>query len=90
MTRFLAAIVSVLAVLLLPAWALADGFIIVEHPHHVPGHFPFAPMEVSYHHVDVAIDDAVAVTSVDQEFYNPSAARTVTVAAVRPSGVLKS
>ena len=37
-----------------------------------PGHFPFAPLEVSSHHVDVKIDGQVAVTSIDQEFYNPN------------------
>ena len=61
---------------MLPARLLADGFIIVEHPHHVPGHFSFAPMEVRYHRVSVQIDDRVAVTSVDQEFYNPGSQRT--------------
>src|SRR4051794_21563526 len=63
-------------VLALPALVRADGFIIVEHPHHVPGHFPFAPMEVRYHRVGVTIDDRVAVTSVDEEFYNPGGERT--------------
>jgi Ca-activated chloride channel homolog len=50
-----------------------DGFIVVERPFLVPpGHFPFAPLEVSSHHVDVKIDGQVAVTSIDQEFYNPN------------------
>ncbi|HKR53774.1 MAG TPA: VIT domain-containing protein [Chthoniobacterales bacterium] len=56
-----------------------DGFIVVERPIIVerpflipPGHFPFAPLEVSSHHVDVKIDGQVAVTSIDQEFYNPN------------------
>jgi Ca-activated chloride channel family protein len=35
----------------------------------------FAPLEVSSVKVDTRIDDQVAVTSVDQEFYNPNAAR---------------
>src|SRR5712671_1899189 len=40
--------------------ARGDGFIIFERPVPVPiGHFPFAPLEV-------------AVTSIDQEFYNPN------------------
>src|SRR3712207_1880608 len=65
-----------LACLLSPGLARADGLIVIENPpHRVPGHFPFAPMEVVYHHVDVKIDDQVAVTSVDQEFRNPSGAR---------------
>ena len=55
---------------------LADGLIIIDRPpHHVPGHFPFAPMEVTYHRVNVSIDDQVATTSVDQEFRNTSGAR---------------
>lgn len=54
----------------------ADGFIIVERPIFVPpGHYPFAPLEVSSHHVEVKIDGQVAVTSIDQEFYNPNDAR---------------
>src|SRR5919204_5270612 len=53
--------------------ARGDGFIIVEHPVEVPpGHFPFAPLEVSSHHVEVKIDGQVAITSVEQEFYNPN------------------
>ncbi len=67
---------------LLPA--LADGFIIIHDPLPVPPIYPpirppmppphrtyvFAPLEVSYHHVNVRIKEQVAVTSVDQEFYN--------------------
>src|SRR5437588_11895548 len=50
-----------------------DGFIVVERPFLVrPGHFPFAPLEVTSHHVEVKIDGQVAVTSIDQEFYNPN------------------
>src|SRR5437660_1496592 len=53
--------------------ARGDGFIVVERPFLVrPGHFPFAPLEVTSHHVDVKIDGQVAVTSIDQEFYNPN------------------
>src|SRR5438094_9439223 len=53
--------------------ARGDGFIVVERPFLIPpGHFPFAPLEVSSHHVDVKIDGQVAVTSIDQEFYNPN------------------
>src|SRR5437667_5117297 len=48
-----------------------DGFIIIEQPFLVrPGHFPFAPLEVTSHHVEVKIDGQVAITSIDQEFYN--------------------
>lgn len=56
--------------------ALADGLIIIHDPPHiVPGHFAFAPLEVSYHRVNVKIDDQVATTAIDQEFYNPNNAR---------------
>src|SRR5499427_795451 len=50
-----------------------DGFIIVERPIYVPPtHFPFAPLEVTNHQVNVKIDGQVAITSIDQEFYNPN------------------
>src|SRR5215831_5800720 len=50
-----------------------DGFIIVERPIYVPPiHFPFAPLEVTSHQVNVKIDGQVAITSIDQEFYNPN------------------
>lgn len=56
--------------------ARGDGFIIIERPIFVPpGHYPFAPLEVSSHHVDVKIDGQVAITSIDQEFYNPNDSR---------------
>jgi Ca-activated chloride channel family protein len=43
-------------------------------PHPVRPHV-FAPLEVSYVKVNTRIADQVAVTAVDQEFYNPNAAR---------------
>src|ERR1051325_7369750 len=50
-----------------------DGFIVIEHPIYVPPtHFPFAPLEVTSHQVNVKIDGQVAITSIDQEFYNPN------------------
>jgi Ca-activated chloride channel homolog len=53
--------------------ARGDGFIVVERPFLVrPGHFSFAPLEVASHHVEVKIDGQVALTSIDQEFYNPN------------------
>src|SRR3954471_6023525 len=56
--------------------AMADGLIVVSRPPVViPGHFTFAPLEVTYHKVECTIDDRVAVTSVDQEFYNSNNAR---------------
>ena len=55
----------------------ADGLIVIRDPgvEVVRGHFSFAPLEVTYHHVNCEIHDQVATTSVDQEFYNPNGAR---------------
>lgn len=57
--------------------AYADGLIVI--PHHPPGfviprHVPyvFAPLDIKYHHVTVKITDQVAVTEVDQSFFNPN------------------
>src|SRR5437879_6215348 len=67
---------AVLLLALLPMFARADGFIVISQPSTPvpvpPGHFSFAPLEVSFHHVSVTITDQVAVTSVDQEFINPN------------------
>src|SRR2546429_7565349 len=53
--------------------ARGDGFIVVERPFLVrPGHFAFTPLEVTSHHVEGKIDSQLAVTSIDQEFYNPN------------------
>src|SRR6476469_9069302 len=50
-----------------------DGFIVVERPIYVPPRqFPFAPLEVTSHQVNVKIDGQVAITSIDQEFFNPN------------------
>ena len=38
-----------------------------------PRRYAFAPLQVTYHHVTARIEDQVAVTSVDQEFFNPNA-----------------
>lgn len=40
-----------------------------------PRQYVFAPMEVNYVKVNARINDQIAVTSVDQEFYNPNASR---------------
>ena len=68
----------------------ADGFIIVDPSHrHPPGPrqpvwpgpmpppraYSFAPLEVTYHHVNVKIDGQIATTFVDEEFYNPNPER---------------
>ncbi|HUP63070.1 MAG TPA: VIT domain-containing protein [Thermoanaerobaculia bacterium] len=65
-------LVLVLLMLIAPA-ALADGMIVLPRPH-PPVPTPF-PLSVRYHRVEVTIKDAVARTSVDQEFYNPTNAR---------------
>jgi Ca-activated chloride channel family protein len=66
-------LVCALVLLGLPSAARADGLIIInDPPMRVPGHFAFAPLEVTYHNVTVSIDDRIATTAVDQEFYNPN------------------
>jgi Ca-activated chloride channel family protein len=42
---------------------------------YVPVYRAYAPLEVTYHHVNVKIDGQIATTSVDQEFYNPNSQR---------------
>ena len=55
------------------AGAFADGFIVIQQTVQVPaGHYPFAPLEVTRHHVDVKISGQIATTTVDEEFYNQS------------------
>lgn len=73
--------------LLLALWGItrlahADGFIIITEEHwHPRPPMPgppvhvFAPLEVTYHHVNVKIDGQIATTSVDEEFYNPNSQR---------------
>jgi Ca-activated chloride channel family protein len=66
----------------------ADGFIVVDSAHWIPGPppqrhppgwiprppqpRPYAPLEVAFHHLDVKINGQIATTSVDQEFFNPN------------------
>jgi Ca-activated chloride channel homolog len=55
----------------------ADGVIIPEPPicdpgPCFPGPIPISQLEIRYHHVDVTIENQVAVTHVDQVFYNPN------------------
>jgi Ca-activated chloride channel family protein len=75
MARLKHILLPALLILLLAGPALADGFIIIPRPPHPrpprPHFHPF-PLEVKYHHVDVSIDDRIAVTSIDQEFFNPT------------------
>src|SRR5712672_278870 len=44
-------------------------------PSQEPRPYIFAPMEVSYVKVNTRINDQIATTSVDQEFYNPNPSR---------------
>jgi Ca-activated chloride channel family protein len=57
--------------------AQADGFIVVNPIRPAPSWQPyaFAPLEITYHHVNVKIDGQIATTTVDQEFYNPNPQR---------------
>ncbi len=56
--------------------ARADGLIVIFHPNPPPSwRYPFAPLAIKYHHVTVRITDQVAITEVDQVFYNPSPLR---------------
>lgn len=70
---------TLFAIAAMPVSVRADGFIIVMEPGSaptpVPGHFQFAPLSVTYHRVTVDINDMVATTTVDQEFYNPNPQR---------------
>jgi Ca-activated chloride channel family protein len=78
------AFVCLVAMLVAAQGARADGLIVIQQPAVVrppapapvpPPRFAFAPLEVTYHRVNVEIHDQVATTSVDQEFYNPNNAR---------------
>jgi Ca-activated chloride channel family protein len=78
------AFVCLLALLSVADVVRADGLIVIQQPAVVPPpgpvptprpRFAFAPLEVTYHRVNVQIHDQVATTSVDQEFYNPNNAR---------------
>src|SRR4030043_712238 len=63
--------------LLFPTSAFADGIIIPDPPICDPGPCPpvIIPMDqlvIRHHHVAVTIEDQLAVTHVDQVFYNPN------------------
>ncbi len=61
------------SLLALPAALGADGLIVISDPPLQPaGHFRFAPLQVRYHQVEVAIQELAATTTVDQEFFNPN------------------
>jgi Ca-activated chloride channel family protein len=84
-TKFWIFFIMVTMALLMPQTALADGIIIPKPPPcdpcpppPCPGPYPCpipSPMMqlvIRYHRVDVSIKDQVAVTQVDQFFYNPN------------------
>ncbi len=77
--------IFVFALLLIPLPARADGIIIPLPPRCDPCPPPPCPLDmpcpvppplsqlaIRYHHVTVTIEDQVAVTHVDQVFYNPN------------------
>lgn len=53
------------------ASVLADGMIIIEPPINRP-EVRITPMAVKYHKVDIAIENQVATTTVDEVFHNPN------------------
>ncbi|MCJ7533546.1 MAG: VIT and VWA domain-containing protein, partial [Anaerolineales bacterium] len=70
---FFLTITLFLLTLLFPSPARADGIIIIDPPIGPPIEpFPLAQLVIRYHHVTVTIEDQVAVTHVDQVFYNPN------------------
>ncbi|MCX6555034.1 MAG: VIT domain-containing protein [Candidatus Aminicenantes bacterium] len=72
-TSWLSALLA--AVLVFAAAGLrADGFIVIPRPPH-PGPTSHFPLEVARHDVRVTIDEQLATTVVDQEFYNPNDSR---------------
>ena len=69
--------VFLVAALIFPTTALADGIIIPDPPvclpePCLPSPISISQLEIRYHHVDVVIDDQIALTRVDQVFYNPN------------------
>ncbi|MCS7286892.1 MAG: VIT domain-containing protein [Anaerolineae bacterium] len=70
MRAFKIASLTLLAFLLFPWPALADGIIIPFPPK--PPIPPISALEIKYHRVNVSIKDQVAFTRVDQVFYNPN------------------
>ncbi len=74
---FLTLFIVLIAGIVFPSTAFADGIIIPEPPicdpdPCFPGPIPISQLEIRYHHVHVSISDQVAVTHVDQVFYNPN------------------
>lgn len=70
-------LVILISTLLLPASAFADGIIIpdpmpCDRGPCPPVVIPMDQLVIRYHHVTVSIQDQLAVTHVDQVFYNPN------------------
>jgi Ca-activated chloride channel family protein len=70
-------LIMLILTLLLPTTAFADGIIIPDPPICDPAPCPpvIIPMDqlvIRYHHVTISIQDQLAVTHVDQVFYNPN------------------
>lgn len=72
----LLAIAMLAIVLLFPSATLADGIIIPEPPicdlGPCPSPVPITQLAIRYHRVTVTIENQLAVTRVDQVFYNPN------------------
>jgi Ca-activated chloride channel family protein len=69
--------IILITTMIMPDTALADGIIVPDPPPCRPGPCPpvIIPMEqlvIRYHHVTVTIHDQLAITHVDQVFYNPN------------------
>lgn len=80
-------LVVIMLLLIFPKPAQADGIIVpipppcdpgpcppppCPWPHPCPIPSPISQLVIRYHHVDVTIRDQVAITRVDQVFYNPN------------------
>jgi Ca-activated chloride channel family protein len=77
MKKIFFSIITILsAVLAFPLPARADGIIVPDpilcDPMPCPSPIPLEQLAIRYHHVTVTIRDQVAVTHVDQVFYNPN------------------
>ena len=75
-TRLFVVLSVLFLMMALPVAALADGIVIPEPPVCDPGpcdeYIPISQLSIRYHYVDVTIEDQVAITHVDQVFYNPN------------------
>jgi Ca-activated chloride channel family protein len=65
-------LINLLFLVILVQPVKADGIIIPDPPFPPTEPFPMKQLEITYHHVNVSIKDQVAVTRVDQVFFNPN------------------